>query len=136
MSKGKIFIIGLLVVFAGAECASTKKASLWGGARITKDELRANLDNDGYVIIDVRIPSHYDGSDEKIKGAVRENPMDVSFWYPYPKDKTIVLYCAWPGEDTSARVALELMEIGYSKVLALKGGWREWKASGYPVEPK
>ena len=94
MSKGKIFIIGLLVVFAGAAFASTKKESLWGGPRITKDELRANLDNDDYVIIDVRIPNHYDNSDEKIIGAIRENPMDVNFWYPYPKDKTIVLYCA------------------------------------------
>lgn len=94
MSKGKILIIGLLVVFAGAAYASAEKASLWGGPRITKDALRANLDNDDYVIIDVRIPSHYESSDEKIIGAIRENPMDVNFWYPYPKDKTIVLYCA------------------------------------------
>jgi 3-mercaptopyruvate sulfurtransferase SseA len=28
------------------------------------------------------------------------------------------------------------MEAGYQKVYALKGGWKEWLASGYPVEEK
>jgi len=33
-------------------------------------------------------------------------------------------------------VALKLMAMGYDKVYALKGGWREWKSAGYPVEGK
>jgi len=33
-------------------------------------------------------------SDVKVKGARRENPMDITFWTPYPKDRMIVLYCA------------------------------------------
>jgi 3-mercaptopyruvate sulfurtransferase SseA len=28
------------------------------------------------------------------------------------------------------------MEARYTKVFALKGGWKEWVASGYPVEEK
>jgi len=28
------------------------------------------------------------------------------------------------------------MDLGYGKVYALKGGWREWKTAGYPVEKK
>jgi 3-mercaptopyruvate sulfurtransferase SseA len=28
------------------------------------------------------------------------------------------------------------MDMGYKKVYALKGGWREWKKAGYPTEPK
>lgn len=28
------------------------------------------------------------------------------------------------------------MENGYKKVYALKGGWPEWQAAGYPSEPK
>jgi len=39
-------------------------------------------------------------------------------------------------EATSARVVLKLREAGYSKVFALKGGWPEWEAAGYAVEPK
>jgi len=28
------------------------------------------------------------------------------------------------------------MEKGYGKAYALKGGWDEWRKSGYPTEPK
>jgi 3-mercaptopyruvate sulfurtransferase SseA len=33
-------------------------------------------------------------------------------------------------------VARELMGVGYKKAYALKGGWKEWRAAGYPVEKK
>jgi len=28
------------------------------------------------------------------------------------------------------------MGMGYTKVYALKGGWREWDKAGYPTEKK
>jgi len=35
------------------------------------------------------------GSDLKIRGAVREDPLAVDSWAnKYPKDKTLVFYCA------------------------------------------
>jgi rhodanese-related sulfurtransferase len=33
-------------------------------------------------------------------------------------------------------VAQQLMEKGFDKVYALKGGWHEWENKKYPVEPK
>ena len=39
-------------------------------------------------------------------------------------------------EATSARVALKLIEKGYTRVFALKGGWNDWQDAGYPTEPK
>jgi rhodanese-related sulfurtransferase len=33
-------------------------------------------------------------------------------------------------------VALALIEKGYRSVFALKGGWKEWIAAGYPTEKK
>jgi rhodanese-related sulfurtransferase len=33
-------------------------------------------------------------------------------------------------------VAQKLMDTGYTKVYALKGGWREWVNAGYPTEKK
>jgi len=38
-------------------------------------------------------------------------------------------------EATSASSALLLMQKGYKKVYALKGGWRAWELAKYPVEP-
>jgi rhodanese-related sulfurtransferase len=33
-------------------------------------------------------------------------------------------------------VAQKLIEMGYTKVFALKGGWKEWSKADYPTEKK
>jgi rhodanese-related sulfurtransferase len=33
-------------------------------------------------------------------------------------------------------VALQLMDKGYTKVYALKGGWKEWEKAKFPTEKK
>jgi rhodanese-related sulfurtransferase len=63
--------------------------------RMTKEELRARLGAPELVILDLRIGRDWQASDLKIKGAVREDPGDVAGWVEkYPKEKTIVTYCA------------------------------------------
>ncbi len=63
--------------------------------KITKEELKAMLDDSSVTVIDARIEKDWKTSDEKIKGAVWEDPDDVKKWAgKYSKDKTIVLYCA------------------------------------------
>lgn len=63
--------------------------------RMEKEQLKAQLGNPDVVVLDVRAFTDWVMTKEKIKGAVRENPRDVEDWSgKYPKDKTIVLYCA------------------------------------------
>jgi predicted sulfurtransferase len=63
--------------------------------RIEKDDLKAKIGNPEVVIIDVRSYTDWLLSGEKIQGAVRENYRDFDAWSAkYPKDKTLVLYCA------------------------------------------
>jgi hypothetical protein len=63
--------------------------------RMTKEELRARLGAPELVILDLRIGRDWQASDLKITGAVREDPGDVAGWVEkYPKEKTIVTYCA------------------------------------------
>lgn len=63
--------------------------------RIAKDELKSMLDDPGVVVIDVRAYTDWVLSAEKIRGAVREDYRDFDDWSAkYPKDKTVVLYCA------------------------------------------
>ena len=63
--------------------------------RMQKDELKAQLGNTEVVVIDVRSYTDWLLSGDKIKGAVRENYRDFEGWRAkYPKDKTVVLYCA------------------------------------------
>jgi rhodanese-related sulfurtransferase len=33
-------------------------------------------------------------------------------------------------------VARKLIKMGFTQVYVLMGGWKEWKAAGYPVEEK
>jgi rhodanese-related sulfurtransferase len=72
-------------------------------------------------------------------GAVRADPDPnkiESSVSSYGKDKTFVVYWAWPNEHTSARAVLILIDEGYTKAYALKGGWYEWLRAKYPVEKK
>jgi 3-mercaptopyruvate sulfurtransferase SseA len=63
--------------------------------KMTKEELRAKLDSPDVVIVDVRLGRDWKASEEKIKGAIRVDPAKVeSLAAKYPKDKTLVFYCA------------------------------------------
>jgi rhodanese-related sulfurtransferase len=63
--------------------------------RITKEELKSMLGNPDVIVLDVRKDSDWKASDQKILGAVRENPNDSESWAgKYPKTKTPILYCA------------------------------------------
>ena len=47
------------------------------------------------IIIDVRLSGNLAESGSRIKGAVTEDPGKVEAWMDkYPKDKTLVFYCA------------------------------------------
>ena len=62
---------------------------------MTKEQLRPMLGKPDVIIIDVRTNYDWDNSKVKITGAVREEGMKFGSWMnKYPKDKTIVLYCA------------------------------------------
>jgi len=83
-------VIGVATLFMLAQMAIAAEIP-----RMTKEELKAKLDNPDVVIVDVRAGKDWKGSEFKIKGAIRENPAKFSSWAEkYPKDKTLVLYCA------------------------------------------
>ena len=74
-------------------------ASLAGGAEgfsvISKDQLKEELTKPDVIVIDVRATHDWDSSQWKIQGARRQAPAEAKEWMgKYPKDKTIVLYCA------------------------------------------
>jgi rhodanese-related sulfurtransferase len=63
--------------------------------RTSVEGLSAILNDQAFVIVDVRSDRDWNASDEKIKGAVRGDPFKIDSWADsLPKDKTIVLYCA------------------------------------------
>jgi len=51
-----------------------------------------------------------------------------------PRGRMIVTYCNCLAEESSTRVALDLMRLGLSDVHPLIGGLDAWRAVGGPVE--
>jgi rhodanese-related sulfurtransferase len=91
--KKRLLIAALLIFFmVGILTAFAESADV---PRMTKDELKAMLGNPDLIILDVRAQKDWAEGDSKIKGAIREDPEAVKSWAnKYPKDKTLVLYCA------------------------------------------
>ncbi len=88
----KRLLIALLLIFftVGILATFARSADV---PRMTKDELKAMLDNSDLVILDVRAQGDWKSDDSKIKGAIREDPESVKSWAgKYAKDKTFVLY--------------------------------------------
>ena len=91
--KKRLFLAGLSIFFVVAGCTMFEKPG--DAPRMTKDELKARLGNPDLLIIDVRYGKDWTDSDLKIKGAIREDPKAFDSWASkYPKDKTLVFYCA------------------------------------------
>ncbi len=64
-------------------------------SRMTVQELATKIDNDEVVVLDVRAGRDWRSSEFKIKGARRAEPGKLDSWIAtYPKDNTLVLYCA------------------------------------------
>jgi len=59
-----------------------------------KDELKSLLGSDNLVILDVRIGRDWSSSEFKIKNSLRMADSDLSIVEKYPKNTTLVLYCA------------------------------------------
>jgi rhodanese-related sulfurtransferase len=63
--------------------------------RISPQKVKARLGGPDLLIVDVRRAVDWERSNFMIKGAVREDPGQVNMWISkYPKNKTIVFYCA------------------------------------------
>jgi hypothetical protein len=85
--------IGLIAIFSLVMTVSAATAG--GVARMTKEELKDIMDQPDTMILDVRAGRDWKSSEFKIKGAHRAGPSDFAQWAEkYPKDKTLVLYCA------------------------------------------
>jgi hypothetical protein len=61
--------------------------------RLSIEELRSLIGIPEVVVLDVRVGDEWTKSNEKIQGAVREDPERYNQWaVKYPKGKTLVFY--------------------------------------------
>jgi rhodanese-related sulfurtransferase len=102
----------------------------------TVDEIKDRLDRgekDKFVLVDVREDREFDA--DHIPGAVHlgKGVIERDIEAKYPElDTPLVLYCG--GGFRSALAADNLQKMGYTNVISMDGGIREWREKAYPLE--
>jgi rhodanese-related sulfurtransferase len=98
------------------------------------DEVKAQLDRgDKILLIDVREESefakdHLPGAIHLGKGIIER---DIEERVP-DTAAPMILYCG--GGFRSALAADNLQKMGYTNVLSMDGGIRDWRGKGFPLE--
>ncbi len=129
-----MLLIVAAVIFV---CTGVLSASAADVPLMSKEELKANLGSPALLILDVRTRNQWETSQYKIPSAHWMPKEDIDMWAGnLPHDKTILVYCACSGLGSSGKVARELLARGFSRTRVLNGGWKEWQASGYPLEKR
>jgi rhodanese-related sulfurtransferase len=100
---------------------------------ISPAETQRKLDRgDAFLLIDVREDNEWDNG--RAKGArhlgkgIIERDIECQV---ADHNAEIVLYCG--GGYRSALAADALQKMGYTRVLSMSGGYKEWVASGLPI---
>lgn len=99
----------------------------------TVDEVKARMDRgEPFVLVDVREESEYAAGHlphavHLGKGIIER---DVESRVP-DTATTMILYCG--GGFRSALAADNLQKMGYTGVISMDGGIREWREKGYPL---
>lgn len=99
----------------------------------TVDEIKRRLDRgDKFMLVDVREESEF--AKDHLPGAVHlgKGIIERDIEARVPDQKTeLVLYCG--GGFRSALAADNLQKMGYTNVISMDGGIREWREKKYPL---
>lgn len=97
------------------------------------DDVKARVDRgEKFVLIDVREESEY--AKDHLPGAMHLGKgiieRDIEGRVPNPNTE-MILYCG--GGFRSALSADNLQKMGYTRVISMDGGIREWREKGFPL---
>ena len=100
---------------------------------VTVDDVKARLDRgDRFLLVDVREESEY--AKDHLPGAVHlgKGVIERDIEQKVPDTSApLVLYCG--GGFRSALAADNLQKMGYTNVLSMDGGIRDWREKKYPL---
>ncbi len=104
-------------------------------AEINVQELKTKIDaGEIFKLIEVSNPEHFQTG--HIKGAMNIplNSLEQTAPQQFRKFQQIVIYSQDANSSVSAVAARTLQKLGFTNVLALKGGKEAWKNAGFPLE--
>ena len=136
------FFVSTVLMLALIPLAFGEDAVLPHLPRISVEDVKDKIDrgDKDFVLLDVRDAASYAAG--HIQGAVNihydpaGDPMNRQIMlYALPMDRLIVTYCDCTDDDASAKIADELLMLGYDsdKVKILSGGSLKWVEVKYPM---
>ena len=135
---GMLFLVLIIPVNAMVFADSKTLGQIIGEAKsqiteVPVEQVKTDMDSGkDFVLLDVRSPYNYEAG--HIANAVNIPRGDLEFMIGkhYPnKDTEMVLYCQLGG--AAALCTKTLMDMGYKNVKSLKGAFKVWGESGYPI---
>jgi len=109
------------------------KISVSGGeyTDVSVAELQTMLENKDFTFVNTHIP--FEGDIPNTDLTIPFDEIDQNLdQLPADKDAKIVLYCR---SDRMSGIAAEtLVELGYTNIWNLDGGFNDWEAAGLPLE--
>jgi len=117
----------MLIIFLFISCESNKGEFLL----LEYKSYKSHIENNSVQLFDVRTPEEFNLG--HIKGAVNIDYKNEEIFYrsfeKLDKSKPVYLYCR--SGNRSKKSADILIEIGFSRVYDLKGGFIEWNLNEF-----
>ena len=128
-----VIIMGLFLSSCTSILGQSESSSEGGYDLITVKELQNLMEAEDFTFVNVHIP---------LEGNIPETDTEIPFdevenylsLLPENKDEKIVIYCRSGSMGNTASETL--INLGYTNVSNLEGGYNAWKAVGLPFEVK
>jgi rhodanese-related sulfurtransferase len=106
--------------------------------KLTAAEVKGRMDRgERFAFVDARGLNEWSKSDSRLPGAIRLTASEVEeHLKEIPQGRTIIAYCTHQNEESSTRLAIELMRRGFLNVHPMIGGIDAWRVAGGPIERK